>query len=56
MEVNIRDPIHGFIMLNDLEGKLIQLYPFQRLRFIHQLGTSKFIPYSFAVGIATSKE
>ena len=34
MEVNIRDPIHGFIMLNNLEGELIQLYPFQRLRFI----------------------
>lgn len=43
MAVNIRDPIHGFIMFNDLEGELIQSYPFQRLRFIHQLGTSNWV-------------
>ncbi len=43
MEVNIGDLMYGFIMLNDLEGKLIQLCPFQRLRFIHQLGTSNWV-------------
>ncbi len=56
MEINIRDPIHGFIMLNDFEGELIQLYPFQRLRFIHQLGTSKIIPYSFDIAIPIAKQ
>jgi len=43
MSLNIRDSIHGFIQLNDLEEKLIQTYPFQRLRFIHQLGTTSWV-------------
>ncbi len=43
MSLNIRDPIHGFIQLNDLEEKLIQTYPLQRLRFIHQLGTTSWV-------------
>ena len=43
MTLNIRDPIHGFIQLNDIEAKLIQTYPFQRLRFIHQLGTTSWV-------------
>jgi len=43
MSLNIRDPIHGFVQLNDLEVKLIQTSPFQRLRFIHQLGTTLWI-------------
>lgn len=43
MSLNIRDPIHGFIQLNELEVKLIQTFPFQRLRFIHQLGTTSWV-------------
>ncbi|GAB6076773.1 HD domain-containing protein [Desulfurobacterium crinifex] len=43
MGLNIRDPIHGFIQLNDLEAKIIQTFPFQRLRFIHQLGTTSWV-------------
>ncbi|MEM1204134.1 MAG: HD domain-containing protein [Acidobacteriota bacterium] len=36
--LSIRDPIHGFIRLDDLETALITTRPMQRLRFIHQLG------------------
>ncbi len=43
MTLNIRDPIHGFIQLNDIEEQLIQTFPFQRLRFIHQLGTTSWV-------------
>lgn len=43
MSLNIRDPIHGFIQINDIETQLIQTYSFQRLRFIHQLGTTSWI-------------
>jgi len=43
VSLNIRDPIHGFIQLNDLEVRLIQTFPFQRLRFIHQLGTTSWV-------------
>ena len=32
-----RDPIHGFIEVSDLENKIINSYPFQRLRNIKQL-------------------
>ena len=41
--MNIRDPIHGFISLDDLEAKVIQSYEFQRLRFISQLGTTNWV-------------
>lgn len=41
--VNIRDAIHGFISLNELEQKIIQEPHFQRLRFIHQLGTTDWV-------------
>ncbi|RKY88421.1 hypothetical protein DRQ09_02875 [candidate division KSB1 bacterium] len=41
--VNIRDPLYGFIILNDIESKILDSYPFQRLRFIHQLGTTSFV-------------
>lgn len=34
----IRDPIHGFIELDATERKVLDSRPFQRLRFIHQLG------------------
>lgn len=41
--VNIRDPIYGFISLNKIEQKIIETYPLQRLRFIHQLGPTLFV-------------
>lgn len=41
--INIRDPIHGFISLDDLEAKVMQTYEFQRLRFISQLGTTSWV-------------
>jgi HD superfamily phosphohydrolase len=34
----IRDPIHNFIRLNSNERKVLDSRPFQRLRYIHQLG------------------
>ncbi len=36
--LSIRDPVHGFIRADPLEAALIASQPFQRLRFIHQLG------------------
>ncbi len=39
-KLNIRDPIYGFISLDEIEKELIQTLPFQRLRFIRQLGNS----------------
>ncbi|MCX8034509.1 MAG: HD domain-containing protein [Thermodesulfovibrio sp.] len=41
--INIRDSIHGFISLDPTEQKIIKSYPFQRLRFIHQLGPTMFV-------------
>ena len=41
--INIRDPIHGFISLDDLEAKVMQTYEFQRLKFISQLGTTSWV-------------
>jgi HD superfamily phosphohydrolase len=35
-----RDPVHGFIDITDLEQKIIDSYPFQRLRNIRQLATT----------------
>lgn len=34
----IYDSVHGFIRFNDLESRLIDSLPFQRLHYIHQLG------------------
>jgi len=34
----IRDPIHNFIRLDSNERKVLDSRPFQRLRYIHQLG------------------
>ena len=34
----IRDPIHNFIRLDSSERKVLDSRPFQRLRYIHQLG------------------
>mgnify|MGYP000017516287 CR=1 FL=1 len=36
----IKDPIHGYIFISDLEKKLIDTETFQRLRRIKQLGTA----------------
>ncbi len=37
MDDKYRDPIHGFISVTPLENKIINSYPFQRLRNIKQL-------------------
>ena len=34
----IRDPIHNFIRIDSTERKVLDSRPFQRLRYIHQLG------------------
>jgi hypothetical protein len=34
----IYDSVHGFIHFNELERELVDALPFQRLRYIHQLG------------------
>lgn len=36
----LRDPIHGFIELSELELKIVDTVPFQRLRSIRQLATT----------------
>ncbi len=33
----VRDGVHGFVRFNNLEKRLIDSKPFQRLRCIHQL-------------------
>lgn len=40
MNYQFRDPIHGMITLNEGELAIVNSYPFQRLRYIRQLGTS----------------
>lgn len=40
MPYQFRDPIHGFIEVSDLELKIIDSAPFQRLRNIKQLATT----------------
>jgi uncharacterized protein len=35
----VRDGVHGFVRFNNLEKRLIDSEPFQRLRCIHQLAT-----------------
>lgn len=37
------DPVHGFIHFDGLESKLIDSLPFQRLRYIHQLGIAHLV-------------
>src|SRR3990167_8889868 len=41
--MKIYDALHGFIRFNPIEQKLIDSAPFQRLRFIHQLGIAYFV-------------
>ena len=36
--LRLRDPIHGFVHLDELEAALLASRPVQRLRWIHQLG------------------
>jgi hypothetical protein len=38
-----RDPVHGFIRLEDHEAKLVDSEPFQRLRRISQLGLTSYV-------------
>lgn len=37
---HFRDPVHGYIEVSELEKKIIDSPPFQRLRNIHQLATT----------------
>lgn len=39
----IRDPLHVFVRLDSDERKVLDSYPFQRLRYIHQLALSYLI-------------
>ena len=41
-----RDPIHGFIKVYDAEREIINSPPFQRLRYIHQLGLTHYVYHS----------
>lgn len=36
----ICDPIHGFIRFDDIEKQVIDSRPFQRLRYLHQMGVA----------------
>lgn len=38
--LTLRDPVHGFLHADALEGALVGSRPLQRLRYIHQLGFS----------------
>ena len=38
-----RDPVHGFIEVRPLEGKIINSLPFQRLRNIKQLAMTHLV-------------
>lgn len=39
----IRDPIHGFVLFDELEKDLINSLPYQRLRRIKQLAMTHFV-------------
>lgn len=39
----IRDPIHDFVRFDTQERRVVDSRPFQRLRHIHQLGTTHFV-------------
>lgn len=43
MSNKYRDPIHGFIEVRDLENKIINSSPFQRLRYIKQLAMTNMV-------------
>lgn len=42
-DINIRDPLYGYISVSDLEQQVIDTEPMQRLRRIHQLGMSSIV-------------
>ncbi len=42
-EYRFRDPIYGFIEINELEREIIDTYLFQRLRRVHQLALGKYV-------------
>lgn len=42
-EKKIYDAIHGFIYFDDIEKKVINSYPFQRLHHIYQLGIAYYV-------------
>jgi uncharacterized protein len=39
----VRDPVHGFIYFNDIEMKIVNTAPFQRLRYIRQLALTNLV-------------
>lgn len=39
----VRDPIHNFVRITDMERDVVNSRPFQRLRHIHQLGMTHFV-------------
>jgi len=39
----IKDPVHGYVYITEVEKKLIDSYPFQRLRRLRQLAGSEFV-------------
>ena len=39
----MRDPIHGFVLLYPHERRIIDTFEFQRLRRVHQLGLTHYI-------------
>ena len=39
----IHDPIHGYIKLSNIACKIVDNYYFQRLRYLHQLGTCFYV-------------
>lgn len=41
--ISIKDPVHGIIELNELEGRIIDCQDFQRLRKIKQLATAHLV-------------
>lgn len=41
--VDYRDPLYGFITLDELENRVVDLAPFQRLRRIRQLGPTSLV-------------
>jgi uncharacterized protein len=42
-DIDINDPVHGFISLTDTESEIIDTVAFQRLRFVKQLSGGHFV-------------
>ena len=43
MSFALRDPIHDYIRVDDLEAAVLQSRPLQRLRFVRQLGLANLV-------------